>query len=84
MSWLCARALRSMVSIARAAAASSSLPERNMCAQPTTAFRGVRSSWERVARNWSLARLAASASCSSRSRSSWARRRSVMSTADPT
>ena len=42
--------------------AASSSPVRSMCVQPTIAFSGVRSSWDSVARNSSLARLAARAS----------------------
>jgi len=61
MSWVWTRALRSMVSMARAAVAESSWPDRSMCVQPTIALKGVRSSWESVARNSSLARLAARA-----------------------
>ncbi len=45
----------------------------------STGVRGVRSSWLKVARKWSLARLAASASWRARSTSSSARRRAVTS-----
>ena len=62
MSWVCARALRSMVSTARATTALSSGPPRRTWAQPTMALSGVRSSWDRVARNSSFIRFASWAS----------------------
>ena len=61
MSWVCARTLRSMTSRPRWMAAESRVPERNITVQPRIGVRGVRSSWERVARNSSLARFAFSA-----------------------
>ena len=64
----CARALRSMLSRPRARVASSALVERSTRAHPSTAFSGVRSSCDSVARNSSFSRLA------SRSRSSAATR----------
>jgi hypothetical protein len=74
MSWLCMRAFRSMVSTPRRSSGSRLCP-RSTAAQPTIALRGVRSSWDSVARNSSLSRLAASASSrAARSRSSrWSR-----------
>ena len=79
MSWFCTFALRSMVSMARATVASSRPPVRSMCAQPTIALSGVRSSWESMARNSSFIRLASRASSSRRVRSASAARRSEMS-----
>ena len=54
--------LRSITSSARAALASSSMPQRSILAQPSIAVSGVRSSWETIARNRSFARFAASSS----------------------
>ncbi len=70
ISTACALALRSMVSSALRDFSAERFPERNIPVQPTIAASGVRSSCDRVARNSSLARLAASASsraCRSRS-----------------
>ena len=82
-SWASARPLRSMASSARADVAGSRLIERSMPTQPMTALSGVRSSCERTARNWSLLRLASSATARSLSRSSSARWRSVTSRVMP-
>ena len=60
-SCVCARALRSMVSSTRLSAFGSTAPVRSIRVQPRMAFKGVRSSWETVARNSSLVRLAISA-----------------------
>ena len=76
MSWLWARALRSITSRARAAVSSSSWAVRSVTAQPSTALSGVRSSCDSMARKSSFIRLADSASsraCCSRARS-WALR----------
>src|SRR5438067_8936 len=56
-----ARALRSMVSSTRPSAFGSTAPVRSIRVQPRMAFKGVRSSWETVARNSSLVRLAIAA-----------------------
>ena len=53
---------RTMTSSARFICSSPTCPLWSMRAQPYTAFSGVRSSCETTARNWSLARAAASAS----------------------
>jgi hypothetical protein len=58
----CARALRSIASHAYAARDGSICSVRSIVAQPSTALMGVRSSCDTVARNSSLARLAACAS----------------------
>ncbi len=58
----CVVALRSMASMARSVACASSRPVRSSLDQPSTAFSGVRSSWDTVAMNSSLERLACSAS----------------------
>ena len=72
MSWVCARTLRSMTSSPRRIDGWSRVPERSMTVQPRMGVSGVRSSWDRVARNSSLARLAfsavARASCDARYR----------------
>ena len=72
MSWVCARTLRSMTSRPRSIAVWSRLPERSITVQPRIGVSGVRSSWDSVARNSSLARLAFSAalraSCEARYR----------------
>ena len=81
MSWFCSFALRSMVSMARVRVDSSSSLVRSMCAQPTMADSGVRSSCESRARNSSLLRPTSCAFFSSSVRSSSARRLSVMSRA---
>jgi len=52
---------RRMICSARRVCSASRSPRWRMVAQPFTALSGVRSSCERVDRNWSLARLAASA-----------------------
>ena len=52
---------------------------RSRSAMPSTPFIGVRISWLIVARNWDLARLAASACSRARTSSACARLRSVMS-----
>ena len=57
----CARALRSMVSSAFCSLSGDKVSARSMCVHPTIALSGVRSSCDSVARNSSLARLAASA-----------------------
>ena len=57
----CARALRSSDSSARCRIDGCMVPSRSMCAQPSTALSGVRSSWDRVARNSSFSRFASSA-----------------------
>jgi len=57
----CARALRSIVSSARCSFSGDRDRDRSMCVHPTIALSGVRSSCDSVARNSSLARLAASA-----------------------
>ena len=70
ISTACALALRSIVSSALRDFSGDRLPERNIPVHPTIAASGVRSSCDSVARNSSLARLAASASsraCRSRS-----------------
>ncbi len=67
MSWVWILALRSMASRPCSTSSPSSFPDRSRRDQPTMALSGVRSSWERVARNWSFIRLAASASA----RASW-------------
>ena len=84
--WAWVVALRSMASMARSVAEASSRPVRSSLDQPRTAFSGVRSSWETVAMNSSLARLARSASArascsreSSAARSASLRRASVRS-----
>ena len=64
---ICKLALRSIVSIARAALSSSSIPVCNIPAQPMIAVMGVRSSWETIAKNSSLERLADSAAQSAAS-----------------
>ena len=61
MSWVCARTFRSITSSPRSIPAWSSVPERSMTVQPRIGVSGVRSSWDSVARNSSLARLARSA-----------------------
>ena len=61
MSWVCARTLRSMTSRPRWMDGGSRVPERSITVQPRIGVSGVRSSWESVARNSSLARLAFSA-----------------------
>ena len=70
MIWFCAVALRMMVSTARVVSSGGSLPRWSRSAQPTIAVSGVRSSWDRVARNSSFRPFAASAaaraSCASR------------------
>ena len=62
MSWVWILAFRSMASSPCWTSSRSSLPDRSNRDQPTMALSGVRSSCERVARNWSFIRLAASAS----------------------
>ena len=62
MSWFWMFAFRSIVSTARRVVSGSSFPERSMCAHPTIAWSGVRSSCDRVARNSSLRRFACCAS----------------------
>ena len=61
MSLACALALASICASARCTVARSASPCCRVCVQPSIAFRGVRSSCDRVARKSSLARLAASA-----------------------
>ena len=77
MSWATDLALRSIVSSARSRRSGSRSPRRSHQVHPTSALSGVRSSWDSVARNSSLARLAVSAvaraACSSRSSHSRAR-----------
>jgi len=72
----CATAFRSMMSSARRVAGSSCV-RRRICAHPRTAFSGVRSSCDSVARNSSFTRLASSASwwarCASSNRCSRSR-----------
>ena len=58
----CWLAFRTMVSRARSTMAASFRAPPRICAHPKIEFRGVRSSWDRVARKSSLARFAASAS----------------------
>ena len=68
----CRRALRSIVSTARAEVAASSSPVRSRLTQPRMAVRGVRNAWAAVESISSRARQARSASaraCSSRSTS---------------
>ena len=62
MSLVCARAFRSMTATARAAASGGRFPCIRRAVHPTMALSGVRSSWDRVARNWSFIRFADSAS----------------------
>ncbi len=54
--------MRSIVSIARVIASSFNFRWRSSLAQPSIDVKGVRSSWERVAKNSSLRRFAVSAS----------------------
>jgi len=61
MSRACARALRSTISSACSASAPSTSLRRSRWVQWRTALSGERSSCDSVARNWSLARVAASA-----------------------
>ena len=63
-----ARVLRLIVSVARLKISSSNCRDINSCVHPNIAFKGVRNSWERVAKNSSLRRFA-SANCSARVRS---------------
>ena len=79
--WVSDVTLRATVSRARARFSPVSRPDCIIRTYPTIAFSGVRSSWESVARNSSLRRLASRAIVSRRCRSSSARLRSLMSRA---
>ena len=66
------RALRSMDSSGRPRGSALALPMRSIRTQPRMEVSGVRISWESVARNWSLRRLASSAARCAASARSWA------------
>ncbi len=83
MSCACIRVLRSITSSARVACSGDSVRSRSMRTHVRIGESGVRSSCETVARNASLARLAASAAARAASASASAARWSSMSVIEP-